>query len=158
METIRHGPPLPHLRVLAHALHIAGVVVADVLEGGEEDARVFVVEDAVCRCMLVTYSSPPLPPPPPGTTFCIAPHNNHPMRGECAALLTILDIADLDLLKDLGPDGGVDLLVAVDELGLEADDLGDAAARVALPRRVLLREADGLAPRRTAGAGAGAAR
>ena len=76
-------------------------------------------------------------------------------RTGVGGLLTVLDIADLDLLQDLGPDGGVDLLVAVDELGLEAHDLGDAAARVPLPRRVLLRQAHGLPPRRNGSRGRG---
>lgn len=33
LETIRHRPPFPDLRVLAHSLHVAGVVVPYVLEG-----------------------------------------------------------------------------------------------------------------------------
>lgn len=48
-------------------------------------------------------------------------------------LLTVLDIAGLDLLCHLGPDGGVALLVLGDALGLQLDDLLEAAARVALP-------------------------
>ena len=71
-------------------------------------------------------------------------------------MLTVLDVADLDLLQDLGPDGGVDLLVAVDELGFETHDLGDAAARVPLPGRVLPRQAHGLPPRPAAAAAAAA--
>lgn len=48
LELIRHLPPLADLWVLAHPLHVARVVVADVFEGGEEDVRLVVVEYAVC--------------------------------------------------------------------------------------------------------------
>ena len=46
------------------------------------------------------------------------------MRGK----RTVLDVAVLDLLQHLGPDGCVHLLVLVDELGLQLDDLRDPAA------------------------------
>ncbi len=49
LEAVRHGPPLAHFGVLPHALHVAGVVVPDVSEGGEQEARVGVVEYAVWR-------------------------------------------------------------------------------------------------------------
>lgn len=48
LELVRHLPPLAHLGVLAHPLHVARVVVADVFEGREEDVRLVVVEYAVC--------------------------------------------------------------------------------------------------------------
>ncbi len=48
LHPVRHPPPLAHLGVLPHALHVPGVVVPDVLEAGEQDAGSGVVEDAVC--------------------------------------------------------------------------------------------------------------
>lgn len=50
---------------------------------------------------------------------------------------TVDNVALLDLLEHLGPDGGVALLVLGEALGPELDDLRDALARVALLRRVL---------------------
>lgn len=38
---------------------------------------------------------------------------------------TVHNIAGLDLLRDLGPDGRVNLLVLAVKLGLKLDDLGD---------------------------------
>lgn len=47
LKAIRHSPPLPHLGVLAHALHVAGVVEPDVLERREQDAGAGVMENAI---------------------------------------------------------------------------------------------------------------
>jgi hypothetical protein len=49
-------------------------------------------------------------------------------------LLTVVDVAVLDLLGNLGPHGRVDLLVLVHVLWLELDDLGEAPPGVADPR------------------------
>jgi hypothetical protein len=49
LVAVRHLPPLPNLGVLAHLLHVALVVVAGVLEGGEEDVGCGVVEDGVWK-------------------------------------------------------------------------------------------------------------
>lgn len=48
LELVRHFPPLAHLGVLAHSLHVAGVVVADIFEGREEDVCLVIVEYAIC--------------------------------------------------------------------------------------------------------------
>lgn len=48
LHLVRHGPPLPDFGVVAHLLHIAGVVVTDVFEAGKEDAAGVVPGDAIC--------------------------------------------------------------------------------------------------------------
>lgn len=37
LELVRHLPPLPHLGVLPHSLHVASVIVSDVFESRKED-------------------------------------------------------------------------------------------------------------------------
>ena len=111
LHPVRHSPPLAHLRVLPHALHVPGIVVPDVLEAGKQDAGFGVVEDAVCYGVSAE-----------------GPHH-YQWTG-----LTILDVAILDLLQHLGPYRGVHLLVLGHVLGLELDDLCEAAARVAASR------------------------
>jgi hypothetical protein len=49
------------------------------------------------------------------------------IRGLKERARTVLDITILDLLQDLGPDCSVDLLVLVDKLGLQLDQLREAA-------------------------------
>ena len=53
--------------------------------------------------------------------------------------LTVPNIARLDLLQHLGPDGSVNLLVLSNELGLELHDLGNTAASDGLAERLLPR-------------------
>lgn len=48
LHPIRHRPPLPHLGVSSHALHIALEICTDVFERGEEGALI-VEENGVCR-------------------------------------------------------------------------------------------------------------
>ncbi len=48
LEPVRHAPPLADAGVRAHLLHVALEVVAHVLEAGEQDAALGIVEDAVC--------------------------------------------------------------------------------------------------------------
>ena len=48
LPAVGHLPPLADPGVLLHALHISTVIISDVLEGGEEDARLLVVEYTVC--------------------------------------------------------------------------------------------------------------
>lgn len=49
LVSVGHLPPFAHLGVLGHELHVAGVIIADILEGGEEQARCVVIVDAVCE-------------------------------------------------------------------------------------------------------------
>ena len=48
LPPVRHLPPLAHLGIIAHFLHVAGVVVPDVLERREQNARLLIMEYAVC--------------------------------------------------------------------------------------------------------------
>ena len=60
-------------------------------------------------------------------------------EAEGGSELTVLNIADPDLLENLWPHGSMDLLVLGDELGLQLYDLCNPAAGVSLPRRLAYR-------------------
>lgn len=90
-----------------------------------------VVEDAICA-------------EPPSSVFlcyCSWPGQARHAAGR----RTVGDVALLDLVQYLRPDGGVAFPVLVQVLGLELDDLGEAPAGVEVRRRGLcgLRHGDG---------------
>jgi hypothetical protein len=47
LETVCHLPPLSHLRIIFHLLHIARIIVAHIFEAGEKDAGAWVMEYAI---------------------------------------------------------------------------------------------------------------
>lgn len=47
LELVCHLPPLAHLWVVLHPLHVTCVIIADVFEGCEQDVREVIVEYAV---------------------------------------------------------------------------------------------------------------
>jgi len=49
LVTIRHPPPLVHLWILSHLLHIARIVVSHILERREQDVRLRIMENRVCN-------------------------------------------------------------------------------------------------------------
>ena len=47
LVAVGHPPPLLDLGILRHLLHVACPIVADVLEGGEEDVAIRIIKDGV---------------------------------------------------------------------------------------------------------------